>query len=168
MIKRVGILAGALIAIATIIGLLAYDVIKIDFIGFMEIQPAFNAMENPLPVPENSIPIEGAAYIPGLGAPDNPIEADEVSVERGRILFSVNCTQCHGPTGEGNGPIAPFLVNKKPANLTSQVTQDKSDGTLFVTISAGLPGAMPALNENLSVRDRWDVVNYIRTLTPSR
>lgn len=168
MIKRVGILAGALIAIATIIGLLAYDVIKIDFIGFMEIQPAFNAMENPLPVPENSIPIEGAAYIPGLGAPDNPIEADEVSVERGRILFSVNCTQCHGPTGEGNGPIAPFLVNKKPANLTSQVTQDKSDGTLFVTISAGLPGAMPALNENLSVRDRWDVVNYLRTLTPSR
>ncbi|MEJ2485196.1 MAG: cytochrome c [Anaerolineales bacterium] len=168
MIKRVGILAGALIAIATIIGLLAYDVIKIDFIGFMEIQPAFNAMENPLPVPENSIPIEGAAYIPGLGAPDNPIEADEVSVERGRVLFSVNCTQCHGPTGEGNGPIAPFLVNKKPANLTSQVTQDKSDGTLFVTISAGLPGAMPALNENLSVRDRWDVVNYLRTLTPSR
>jgi mono/diheme cytochrome c family protein len=168
MIKRVGILAGALIVIATIIGLLAYDVIKIDFIGFMEIQPAFNAMENPLPVPENSIPIEGAAYIPGLGAPDNPIEADEVSVERGRILFSVNCTQCHGPTGEGNGPIAPFLVNKKPANLTSQVTQDKSDGTLFVTISAGLPGAMPALNENLSVRDRWDVVNYLRTLTPSR
>ncbi|MEJ2511512.1 MAG: cytochrome c [Anaerolineales bacterium] len=168
MIKRVGILAGALIVIATIIGLLAYDVIKIDFIGFMEIQPAFNAMENPLPVPENSIPIEGAAYIPGLGAPDNPIEADEVSVERGRVLFSVNCTQCHGPTGEGNGPIAPFLVNKKPANLTSQVTQDKSDGTLFVTISAGLPGAMPALNENLSVRDRWDVVNYLRTLTPSR
>ena len=168
MIKRVGILAGALIAIATIIGLLAYDVIKIDFIGFMEIQPAFNAMENPLPVPENSIPIEGAAYIPGLGAPDNPIEADEVSVERGRVLFSVNCTQCHGPTGEGNGPIAPFLVNKKPANLTSQVTQDKSDGRLFVTISAGLPGAMPALNENLSVRDRWDVVNYLRTLTPSR
>ena len=168
MIKRVGILAGALIALAALITLLAYDVIKIDFISFMEIQPAYNAMENPLPVPENSIPIEGAAYIPGLGAPDNPIEADEVSIERGRVLFSVNCTQCHGMTGEGNGPIAPFLVNKKPANLTSQVTQDKSDGTLFLTISSGVPGAMPALNENLSVRDRWDVVNYLRTLSSSR
>lgn len=168
MIKRVGILAVVLIVIATLIGLLAFDILKFDFIGFMEIQPAFNAMENPLPVPENSIPIEGAAYIPGLGAPENPIEADEVSIERGRVLFSVNCTQCHGMTGEGNGPIAPFLVNKKPANLTSQVTQDKSDGTLFLTISSGVPGAMPALNENLSVRDRWDVVNYLRTLAPSR
>jgi len=168
MIKRVGILAVVLIVIATLIGLLAFDIIKFDFIGFMEIQPAFNAMEKPLPVPENSIPIEGAAYIPGLGAPDNPIEADDVSIERGRVLFSVNCTQCHGMTGEGNGPIAPFLVNKKPANLTSQVTQDKSDGTLFLTISSGVPGAMPALNENLSVRDRWDVVNYLRTLAPSR
>lgn len=168
MIKRVGILAVVLIVIATLIGLLAFDIIKFDFIGFMEIQPAFNAMEKPLPVPEESIPIEGAAYIPGLGAPDNPIEADDVSIERGRVLFSVNCTQCHGMTGEGNGPIAPFLVNKKPANLTSQVTQDKSDGTLFLTISSGVPGAMPALNENLSVRDRWDVVNYLRTLAPSR
>lgn len=168
MIKRVGILAVVLIVIATLIGLLAFDILKFDFIGFMEIQPAFNAMENPLPVPENSIPIEGAAYIPGLGAPENPIEADEISIERGRVLFSVNCTQCHGMTGEGTGPIAPFLVNKKPANLTSQVTQDKSDGTLFLTISSGVPGAMPALNENLSVRDRWDVVNYLRTLAPSR
>lgn len=168
MIKRVGILAGVLIIVAAFIGLLAYDIIKIDFISFMEIQPAFNAMEKPLPIPEDSIPIEGAAYIPGLGAPENPIEADKVSVERGRVLFSVNCTQCHGMTGEGNGPIAPFLVNKKPANLTSQATQDKSDGTLFLTISAGVPGAMPALNENLNVRDRWDVVNYLRTLSPSR
>ena len=150
------------------LALFSMDVIKLEWIGFMEIQPAYNAMEKPLPVPENSIPIEGAAFIPGLGAPDNPIEADEVSVERGRVLFSVNCTQCHGINGEGNGPIAPFLVKKKPPNLTSQATQDKSDGTLFLTISTGVPGAMPALNENLSVRDRWDVVNYLRTLAPSR
>jgi len=27
-----------------------------------------------------------------------------------------------------------------------------------------VPDRMPALNENLTVRERWDVVNYIRTL----
>lgn len=166
MIKRAAILLGVLVVVAGLIGLLAYDVIKIDFIGFMEIQPAFNPMEDPLPVPARSIPVEGAAYIPGLGAPDNPVEADDVSIERGRVLFSINCVQCHGETGEGNGVIANFLVNKKPANLTSEATQNKSDGTLFLTISNGVPDGMPALNENLTVRDRWDVVNYLRTLVP--
>ena len=164
MIKRIGILASVILVIAGLAMLFAYDIVKIDFIGFMEIQPSFHPMEEPREIPSRSIPIEGAAFIPGLGAPDNPIEADEVSVERGRILFSINCSQCHGTGGEGNGPIAPFLVPKKPANLTSQVTQDKSDGTLFLTISTGVPGAMPAMNENLNVRDRWDVVNYLRTL----
>ena len=166
MIKRIGILTSVVLLVAGLAMIFAYDIVKIDFIGFMEIQPSFLPMEKPREIPSRSIPIEGAAYIPGLGAPDNPIEADDVSIERGRILYSVNCSQCHGPTGEGNGPIAPFLIPKKPANLTTQVTQDKSDGTLFLTISAGVPGAMPALNENLDVRDRWDVVNYLRTLVP--
>jgi mono/diheme cytochrome c family protein len=71
---------------------------------------------------------------------------------------------CHGDEGKGNGPIAPFLVNKKPADLTSNVVQDKSDGTLFLTVTSGMPGTMPALNENLTVRERWDVINFVRTL----
>lgn len=163
--KRVLIFFGALAVVVVALLIFAYDVVKIDFISFMEIQPVYSKMEQPLEVPADSIPIEGAAYIPGLGAPDNPIEADEVSIERGSILFQINCQQCHGPNGEGNGPIAPFLANKKPANLTSDVTQQKNDGTLFLTISNGVPDAMPALNENLTVRERWDLVNFIRTLS---
>jgi mono/diheme cytochrome c family protein len=166
MIKRIALISIVLFVIVGFLMFFAYDIIKIDFIGFMEIQPSYRPMEKPLEVPDRSIPIEGAAYIPGLGAPENPIEADDVSIERGKILFSINCVQCHGPTGEGNGSIAPFLVTKKPANLKSQVTQDKSDGTIFLAISSGVPGAMPALNENLNVRERWDIVNYLRTLAP--
>ncbi len=71
---------------------------------------------------------------------------------------------CHGPQGQGNGPIAPFLVNYKPANLTSPLINAMSDGSIFLIISDGVPGRMPALNENLTVRERWDVVNFIRTL----
>lgn len=166
MIKRVAIILITLTVLAAIIGLFAYDVLKIDFIGFMEIQPSYRPMEDPLPIPSGSIPVEGVAYVPGLGAPENPIESDEVSVERGRILYEINCAQCHGVTGEGNGPVAPFLVNKKPANLLLEATQQKSDGTLFLTISNGVPEAMPALNENLTVRERWDIVNFLRVLTP--
>jgi mono/diheme cytochrome c family protein len=141
----------------------AFDVIKIDWIVFMEIQDSYGTQEKPLPVPAQSIPVEGPAYIPGAGSPTNPVPADEASLARGAQLFGIHCQMCHGETGEGNGTIAAFLIQKKPANLSTDLVQSKDDGTLFLTISNGF-GLMPALNENLTVRERWDVVNYIRTL----
>lgn len=146
--------------------LFTFDIIKLEWVSFMEIQPSYRPMEDPLPVPERSIPIEGPAYIPGLDAPENPIEADEASLARGQQLFAINCQMCHGQTGEGTGPIAPFLANR-PANLTSDVVQSKSDGSMFLTITNGIAGKMPPLNENLLVSERWDVVNYLRTLQAS-
>lgn len=144
--------------------LFTYDIIKIEWISFMEIQPSRRQMEDPLPVPARSIPIEGPVSIPGMPPPENPIEADEASIARGDELYAIHCQMCHGQTAEGNGPIAPFLANR-PANLTSPVVQAKSDGSLFLTITNGVEGKMPPLNENLLVSDRWDLVNFIRTLT---
>ena len=152
-----GILLGILM-------LFSYDIIKIDWPSFMEIQPAYKQMEDPLLPPEHSIPIEGAISIPGLGAPENPTPADADSIARGAELYNINCKMCHGVEGKGNGTIAPFLINFKPANLTSELVQSKSDGSIFLTISNGLEGRMPALNENLTVPERWDVVNFVRTL----
>ena len=146
--------------------LFSYVIIKLEWISFMEIQPAYRPMENPLPPPEHSIPIEGAVFIPNIGVVGNPTEADEASLTRGGELFAIHCKMCHGPTGQGTGPIAPFLANK-PANLTSEVVQSKSDGSFFLTITNGIVGRMPPLNENLTVPERWDVVNFIRTLKAS-
>jgi mono/diheme cytochrome c family protein len=150
-----------------IILLFTYDIIKIEWPSFMEIQPSYRQMENPLPVPESSIPVEGPVTIPGLGAPENPMPGDEASIIRGRELYAINCKMCHGDTGEGTGPVAPFLIKFKPANLTSSVVQSKSDGSIFLTITNGIQGAMPPLNENFTVSERWDVVNFVRTLKQS-
>jgi len=147
--------------------LFTFDIIKIEWIGFMEIQPSYRPMEDPLPAPARSIPIEGPIAIPGMGAPENPTTADEASITRGAELYAIHCKMCHGQTGEGNGPIAPFLLNFKPANLTSDVVQSKSDGSIFLTITNGVEGKMPALNENLLVPERWDLVNFLRTLKAS-
>lgn len=144
--------------------LFTYDIIKIEWPSFMEIQPSYRQMENPLPVPERSIPIEGPVAIPGMLPPENPVEADEASITRGGELYALHCQMCHGQTAEGNGPIGPFLANR-PANLTTPVVQAKSDGSLFLTITNGVEGKMPPLNENLTVPERWDLVNYLRTVT---
>lgn len=143
------------------------DVIKIEWVTFMEVQPSFDAQEDPLPVPARSIPVDGPVSIPNMGAPVNPVAADDVSLERGANLYTINCVMCHGVTGEGNGQVAALLANK-PANLTLDLTQNKSDGALFLTLTNGVTGRMPPMVENLTVRDRWDVVNYIRTLKPAQ
>lgn len=147
-----------------VILLFTYDIIKVEWISFMEIQPAYRQMEDPRPVPARSIPIDGPVAVPGMLPPENPIEADEASITRGAELYDIHCKLCHGQTFEGNGPIGPFLANK-PANLTSPLVQSKSDGSIFLTITNGVEGKMPPMNENLLVSDRWDLVNFIRTLT---
>ncbi|MFZ5821073.1 MAG: c-type cytochrome [Chloroflexota bacterium] len=152
----VGVLFGGLM-------LFTYDVIKVDWVVFMEIQPSYDAQEKPLPVPARSIPVDGPVSIPNMGAPVNPVPADAVSLERARTLYEINCLMCHGVAGQGDGQIAALLANK-PANLTLDVTQNKSDGALFLTLTNGVTGRMPAMIENLTVRDRWDLVNYIRAL----
>jgi mono/diheme cytochrome c family protein len=161
--KRLTI-AGLLILIAlVVVEIFAYDVIKISWVSFMEIQPAFQPMYHPLPVATDAIPVEGVAFSLDLGVPPNPISADQTSLQRGNELFQINCVVCHGTGGKGDGPIASKLLNK-PFDLTSFPIHSITDGGIFFVISTGVPGKMPALNENLTVRERWDVVNYVRTL----
>jgi len=164
IIKRLAMVLAAAGILFGITLIFSYDVIKIDWPSFMEIQPSYRQMENPLPPPERSIPVEGAIAIPGMGAPENPVTADAASIARGGELFAINCKMCHGENGQGDGPVAPFLAKYKPANLTSPLLKAMSDGAVFLVITNGVPDRMPALNENLTVRERWDVVNYIRTL----
>ncbi len=148
-------------------GLAAYEWITVDWISFMEIQPSFRPMEDPLPVPKDSVPIQGPAYIPG-SIPDNPVPADEVSLQRGKVLYDIHCALCHGESGKGDGPIASYLTKFPPADLTTEEVSAQADGALFLIITNGIPGAMPALRENLTVRERWDVVNYLRQLEGSQ
>ncbi len=167
VIKRLIILL-VVLAVPLALGLLfTYDVIKIDWISFMEIQPSFRPMEDPLPLPPRSVPVQGAAYIPELGAPANPVPADEASLARGKEYFDTACALCHGATGEGTGPFSGFLVRYPPANLVEADSNARqiSDGAIFLTITKGIEGRMPSLLENLPGAEmRWDVVNYVRLL----
>jgi mono/diheme cytochrome c family protein len=167
IVKRL-ILVMVLIASPLIVGLLfTYDVIKIDWVSGMEIQPDYRPMEDPLPLPARSIPIQGAAYIRGLGAPVNPVAADEASLARGKTSYDTACALCHGPEGGGNGAFSGFLVKYPPSNLIKPDANARpiSDGAIFLTITNGIDDRMPALRDNLPTADmRGDVVNYVRYL----
>lgn len=164
LLKQLFFVFVVLAVLAGVLLLFTYDVIKIQWVGFMGLQPSYGNMEEPLPVPARSIPVEGPAYIPGMGAPENPVPADAASVARGAELYAIHCQMCHGVNHDGRGPVGNLLRPFPPANLTLPVVQNKSDGSLFLTITFGVEGRMPALNENLLVRERWDVVNFLRTI----
>jgi mono/diheme cytochrome c family protein len=165
MIKRL-IIVLVLLTVPLAIGLLfTYDVIKIDWISFMEIQPSYRPMEDPLPLPARSVPIQGVAYIPELGVPVNPVAPESDSLTRGKKYYDNACALCHGETGAGNGNFSGFLNKFPPANLLDQDRLSLSDGAIFVVITDGVPGRMPSLIENLPTAEmRWDVVNYVRVL----
>ena len=110
-----------------------------------------------VPRADGELVVERAAYEPRK----NPVPASADSVTRGGVLFRVYCTPCHGLGGKGDGPVSPRFI--PPPDLTSPQIQGRTDGHISYYIGYGGP-IMPAYGEALSVADRWDVVNYVRTL----
>ena len=93
---------------------------------------------------------------------ENPFAEDKKSVKMGNALYKVYCETCHGKTGKGDGPGSKAL-NPKPADHTSAEVQVQSDGEIFWKISQGR-GMMISWKASLSEDQRWQLVNYIRTL----
>jgi mono/diheme cytochrome c family protein len=88
----------------------------------------------------------------------NPVKG----VGNAKKNVETNCVTCHGAGGKGDGAAAAALPPPKPADWTSTKVASESDGELFWKISNGR-GAMPPW-KHLPEKDRWEIVNYIRTL----
>jgi len=96
----------------------------------------------------------------------NPVPADQASIADGSALYQANCAKCHGTTGHGDGPLAAGL-DPKPFDLTVHVGLHP-DGQLYDWITNGIPRtAMPAWKNVLTDHQRWDILNYLRTLSVS-
>lgn len=92
----------------------------------------------------------------------NPIPADEKSLAAGKLVFTAQCLSCHGPQGRGDGPAARDL-NPRPRNLSDPAIQAQSDGSIFWKVTEGKK-PMPTFDRLIGENDRWNVINYVRTL----
>jgi|SRR5580765_87459 len=92
----------------------------------------------------------------------NPLKGNAESIVAGKEIYIKYCVTCHGNKGKGDGIAAPGL-SKTPADHTSDFVQKQTDGALFWIITQGNT-PMPTYKSTLTETQRWQVINYIRTL----
>jgi mono/diheme cytochrome c family protein len=92
----------------------------------------------------------------------NPVAANESSLAAGQKIYLKRCVECHGKTGNGDGPDAADL-GIHPAKLSDPAMRTQTDGELFWKITVGKK-PMPNYRTRLSPTDRWNVINYLRSL----
>ena len=92
----------------------------------------------------------------------NPVPVSDSSLAAGQKIYLQRCAGCHGRTGNGDGSDAADL-GIHPAKLSSAGTREQTDGELFWKVTVGKK-PMPGYRTRLSPSDRWNVINYLRTL----
>ena len=83
------------------------------------------------------------------------------SLEASR-LFNINCAVCHGPKAGSSGPLAPKIGGVKSIVAASP---GYSDGRIFFVMTYG-QNNMGSYASQLDRKQRWMIVQYIRSLEP--
>jgi len=113
---------------------------------------------------------EDAALYTGK-ADGKPVDAFPFAVSaavmaRGQERFNIFCSPCHGRTGDGDGMIVRRGYRKPPTFHQDRLRQAAA-GYTFDVITNGF-GAMPDYAQQITVRDRWAIVAYIKALQRSQ
>lgn len=84
--------------------------------------------------------------------------------ENGQVLYNQNCFQCHGPKGDGNGPVAKGL-NPAPTNFLDDTLMVASSPLgAYNTIKLGVDGTAMRAFPELTDKEAWDLAFYIKSL----
>lgn len=140
-------------------------------------QSSLKPQERITPFPVRSVPVSG---IPSAQWEDrdatenlpNPHPPTPKSLKTGKVLFQIYCAACHGATGRAESKVA--TLGMPANNLTEDYVQSElTEGWIFGTITFG-SAVMPPYgrpgdqndeargSNDLSVDERWHVVNYVR------
>ena len=94
----------------------------------------------------------------------NPFEVNDANLERGKKVFTIYCSACHGDKGDGKGHL--YTSGKypyPPANLLSDKIRNNPEGEIYHVISVGF-GVMAEHGSMIKPDDRWKVAMYIKNI----
>lgn len=92
----------------------------------------------------------------------NQLGKNELDLKQGEELYTTFCAVCHGPHGDGDGPV--IKKGFYPVNLKVQGVKNRTDGYIFAYIRYGGKVMMPSYRESVSANEAWQIVNYVRHL----
>ena len=92
-----------------------------------------------------------------------------ISVANGAYFYQEACATCHGVGGYGDGPNGKGF-KPRPADLTAKHAADHTAGDLFWWLTHGVRKdgvltPMPGFGASLEEEERWDMINFLRTLS---
>jgi mono/diheme cytochrome c family protein len=127
-------------------------------------QPSPSAAAGPRPAARGSMPLASEGpFDPDVGeSVVSPLQRHPSNAAKGSELYWKYCVPCHGPTGSGSdGAIAKYFP--RVGDLRSSDVQRHGDGWLYAVITSGTQ-LMPAYGHELDPRERWLIVEFLRTL----
>ncbi len=106
-------------------------------------------------------------------APASATPPDKEAAARGADAFGRYCVSCHGVEGDGRGPTADW-IDPRPRVLTSGTFKFRStpsgelptDDDILRTITDGLHHTNMPRWAPLTERERLDLVQFVKTLSP--
>jgi mono/diheme cytochrome c family protein len=104
---------------------------------------------------------------PGDGPPTTP-----TTIARGKEVYeAIQCWQCHGHGGKGDGPSAAALKDsaERPIKVRDFTTGVYRGGgsrkDLYYRFTTGMDGTpMPAFRDSVETADRWALADYVQSL----
>jgi len=107
-------------------------------------------------------PLLYTGKINGADAELFPFAVTERVMARGQERFNIYCSPCHGRTGQGDGLIVQRGYRRPPSYHQDRL-RTAPVGHFFDVMTNGF-GAMPDYAGQITPRDRWAIVAYIRAL----
>ena len=95
-----------------------------------------------------------------------PMPLTDAVVQRGQERYNIYCSPCHGVAGDGDGMIVKRGY-KQPTSYHDPRLRNEKAGYFFDVMTRGF-GQMPDYAAQVSPKDRWAIVAYIRALQLSQ
>ena len=90
----------------------------------------------------------------------SPLVQDEVSMEKGKKMYTIYCVSCHGKKGDGNGYLSQA---EKFIGIPSYKDRDITEGSIYHVIMHG-KNLMGSHASQITHDERWQIVQYVGKL----
>ncbi|MGC6471158.1 MAG: c-type cytochrome [Flavobacteriales bacterium] len=101
---------------------------------------------------------------------NNPFDANEANLDKGKQLYGMFCAHCHGKNGDGKGSISHPVYGAIPSysddvmiRRTGKTMSELKAGNIYHAIYHGL-NAMGPHNSQVNDEERWLLTMYVQEL----